>query len=72
MESAHANTKVGFSGHCLESSGKSIKYVSKEKKTSYVKKTLKFWIFLLSWSDFAAKTENESVVESFGGIWSWT
>ena len=31
-ESAHANTEASVSGHCLDSSGKSMKCVSKKEK----------------------------------------
>ena len=33
-ESAHVNTEAGVSGHCLESSGKSMKSVSKRGNIS--------------------------------------
>ena len=32
MESAHANTEAGVSGYCLDSSGMSMKWVSKKKE----------------------------------------
>ena len=32
MESAHANTEASVSGHCLDSNGKSMDWVSKERE----------------------------------------
>ena len=32
-ESAHANTEASVSGHCLDSSGKSMKWVNKKEGT---------------------------------------
>ena len=67
-ESAHANTEASVSGHCFDSSGKSIEIVGRKRDFLQVRKGMGLRLFLRDWNDFAAKTEIGIVLENFREI----
>ena len=67
-ESAHANTEASVSGHCFDSSGKSIDFVGGNRDFFQVRKRMGLRLLLRDWNDFAAKTEFAIFMESFREI----
>ena len=67
-ESAHVNTEPSVSGHCLDSSGKSMKSVSKKKDFFWGRKKMGLGMFLRNWNEFTTKTEFGIVIQDFCGI----